>query len=386
MYALYLIGMLPILVGIVLLALGKGESWQNWLITSVIGLVTAGTFQIALYYGMAGDSQVYSGQVTGTKHFAAWTEYYEEAVYRTVTSRDSKGNTTSREVFDHWEPETRYHPDTYTDYSNIKREYDVDEGTYNWTRDKFGGAHPVPGDRTTMEHDSHMISGDPNDYEAPNQTGYNIPVTDVRTWYNKVKCCPSVFSYAPPPKKVMVYPYPYPTNPFQSNRLLGTAANVNLLLFDQMCARMGPLKKVNLIIVGFGDKDSSYSHYQEAAWVGGKKNDLVLCYGGDSAAPSWTYCFGWTESALVKRNLETLALTQGVTTATLPALETEIMTNYKLKDWHKFDYLTVEPPMWSYFAMFFAMLAGQAVFWVIRMRMDDSPSSYGGYSRSSYRY
>lgn len=372
MYALYLIGMLPLLAGLAVAGFGYEARWRDWGISAGIGLLTATCFQIGLYYGMAGDEQVFSGQITGAKHFAAWTEYYEYAVYRTVTSQDSKGNTTSRQVFDHWQPTTAYHADSYTDYSNIQRNYEVSQGVYAWTRDKFGGEHAVPGDRVTGNHNSYMISGDPNDYEAPNQTGYNVPVTDVRSWINKVKCCPSVFSFAPLPKGVQVFPYPYPSDPFRSNRLLGTSAkSVDTLAFDQMCARLGPVKKSNLILVGFGDKDSSYAHYQEAAWVGGKKNDVVLCFGGDPAKPTWSYCFGWTEAALVKRNLETLALDQGVSTATLPAIESEIRQNYKLKDWKKFDYLTIEPPLWSYFAMFGAIIVTQAAFWIIAYNVEN---------------
>jgi hypothetical protein len=366
MYVLYFIGLLPLFVGAVLWYHLQEINWPVWIASTTVGILTAVGFQAALIYGMEGDQQTFSGQIAMTKHFGAWLEHYQYAVYRTetYTTTDSKGHeeTRTRQVFDHWEDATRYHPDSWTDYSNIKTSYEIAQSVYCWTRDRFGGEHSVPGVRITLDHDSYMISGDPNDYEAPDQTGFNIPVTDTRTWYNKVKCCPSVFSYAPVPKTIKIFPYPLSKDPFHSVRLLGTAAgSVDLLAFDQMCARLGPVKKVNVILVGFGNQGSQMSHYQEAAWVGGKKNDLVLCFGGDPAKPDWTYCFGWTEHSITKRNLETIALQNGVTTNSLPLFENEIRANYLIKDWKKFDYLTVDPPGWSYFAMFATMLVTQVL-------------------------
>ena len=84
---------------------------------------------------------------------------------------------------------------------------------------------------------------------------------------------------------------------------------------------------------------------QESKWFGGKKNDLVITIGGNSQKPDWCYVFGWTESDLLKQNLQTLILEKGLTDKTLPDIQSEIMKNYQLKDWHKFDYLDPEIPM-----------------------------------------
>lgn len=115
-------------------------------------------------------------------------------------------------------------------------------------------------------------------------------------------------------------------------------------------------------MVGFGNVPSDYGHYQEAKWIGGKKNDLVICFGGviKTNAPQWVYVFGWTEQALVKQNLQTLVLQHPINDDIIPLISAEVSKNYVIKDWHKFDYITIEPPAWSYVAYFLVMLITQA--------------------------
>jgi len=105
-----------------------------------------------------------------------------------------------------------------------------------------------------------------------------------------------------------VFEYPQNKNWQSSDRLLGRArSDFNLLEWDKVNSRLGPSKKVNVIAVGFeADSDSILGQYQEAKWAGGKKNDLVICYGGQPGKAAWVYVFGWTESEGVKRDLESL--------------------------------------------------------------------------------
>ncbi len=130
-----------------------------------------------------------------------------------------------------------------------------------------------------------------------------------------------------------------------------------------MNSRLGPNKRVNVIMVGFVKEGIQHGHWQEAAWVGGKKNDLVICFGGMSKDKSaeWAYVFGWTEKNLCKRQIESLMLEQPASPALLNAIEAEVVKNYTIKDWSKFDYITVQPPGWTYW-VFFIVLAASQVF------------------------
>jgi hypothetical protein len=107
-------------------------------------------------------------------------------------------------------------------------------------------------------------------------------------------------------------------------------------------------------------------HWQQAAWIGGRKNDLVVCFGGGNhvEAPAWVYVFGWSESAVCKRNLESLMIGEPLSLSLLSKLEREITANYRIKDWTKFDYIRVEPPGWCYWVYFSVLGITQGLLYV----------------------
>jgi hypothetical protein len=229
---------------------------------------------------------------------------------------------------------------------------------------KFNDRHAVKGRRETGEHNSRMIGGDPYDYFSDNKTGWVEPITKSVSFENRIKAAPSVFSFVKPPPNT-VFEYPKNNNPFVSDRLLGSAALIDILAFDQMNSRLGPRKLVNVIMVGFGNKGSEYGQMQQAEWVGGKKNDIVITFGGLNKKPDWVFVFGWTEKDIVKRNIESIILEHGAITKTLPLIEEEIKKNYVLKDWSKFDYIQIEPPTWAYVTYFLLMIVTQCAIWFI---------------------
>lgn len=384
MWTFYLIALIPIIIGAILWVRNKEIVWQEWLAGSVIALIMACTWNYFAVKGMTDDVQTFSGQITYAMHYPAWQEYYEEAIYRTEyytttesytyytgsgkSRRSHRGTRTvrkSRRVFDHWEPRTRWHSEHWTAYSNIDTSYDIDGGHYNRLSGLFKDNSPVEGRRRTGEHNSKMIAGDPNDYRASNKTGWIEPVTKIGTWENKIKAAPSVFSFAKVPTNAPVFDWPKNNNPWVSDRILGTAKKyVNQYEWDKLNADLGPKKQVNLIIVGFDSNDSTLGQYQQAKWIGGKKNDLVITYGGDGKAPVWAFSFGWTESELCKRNIETYLMRNGIDSGFYAFLRDEIIKNYKIKDWHKFDYIRVEPPTSAYVWFIIVLALVQTGLWV----------------------
>lgn len=235
---------------------------------------------------------------------------------------------------------------------------------YPISEDEIKRIRPTLGDRETGEHNSRMIGGDPNDYVTSNKTGYVQPVTKLVMFENKVRATPTTFSYAPVPVTAKVFPYPVNDNPFSSDRLVGSAAVIDLLTFDQMNARLGPTKRVNVILIGFSDRDSIVAQWQEASYVGGKKNDIVITWGGPNSKPTWVRAFGWTDPKTCLRQLESIVLENGAKTETLPLIEAEIIRDYRLKDWEKsFAHIRVPLPMWAAWWYFGVAIVGQIGFW-----------------------
>jgi len=354
MWLFYLLSIIPLLVGAYLWATDREVVWWEWVLGFALSIFMAATFHFFALWGMPADVETGSGQISRAVFYPRWVEEYQEAHTRTVS--DGDGGTTTETYYT---TEHRTHEEYWEAETTLGDSHRIDENFFNEISRNFKCLD------TEYMYKSGFDSGDHNIYVAANKTGYVYPVTATRSFENRIKAAPTVFSFPKPPKHAQTFPYPRPTDWLMSNRLLGTAASsINMLAFDRMQAALGPVKHVNVIIVGFGDTDDIAAQWQRAAWVGGKKNDLVVCYGGsDMLHPTWVNVFGWSESDVAKRKIETLFLTEPVTTDILPKLQNIIMAEYVPKDWHKFDYITITPPTWAYVVYFFVMVASQFGFW-----------------------
>jgi len=355
----YLIAFIPLAAAAALWFFSKKIAWWKSLVLCSLGVITVFIFHWLAIRGMTGDTETWSGQVTEAVFVPRWKEYYEYAVYRTETYWDTESYTDSngnrctrpvmrtREVFDHWEPTTRWHNEYWHATDTVNGNNEISQARYEEIVKLFGGGKkPIAGRRETGEHNSRMLEGDPMDYHAVNKNNFVYPTNATRRWENKVKAAPSVFSYQKVPESANIPTYPENPDMWTGGRTVGRVG-VTGFNWDQMNSRLGPVKKVNVIAVNANDIGEA--NLIESKWIGGKKNDIIITFGGTNVCkPSWCYVFGWSESDLCKKNLETIILKHGLTNDTIPMIEKEIFRNYEIKQWSKFDYLTVEVPFYYY--------------------------------------
>jgi len=364
----YLLALIPIAVGGVLWIYNKRINWVEFAVGICAALLVSCVMHFAASSGVTSDIETHSGQIVSVKHYAEWVEKYDEAIYRTETYYTGSGKDRtrhSRRVFSHWSPRTRTHSEYWQAYSNIGTNYSIDHAKFNDLSNKFGGFVPVEGRRSTSEHASRMIGGDPNDYFAQNKTGWIEPVTKLVSWENRIKGAgPSAFSFRKVPENAPVYEWPENPNPWVSNRVIN--APINIFKWDQLNARLGPSKRVNVIIVNFPGKSNDIVELQKAKWIGAKKNDLVLCYSSDKNGKTlWADCFSWSKSEIVKSNLKTILLENRVSDDIIPLIEAEIKKNYVLRDFEKdFSYLDIEPRPIHYFMAILIMILTQTGYWI----------------------
>jgi len=368
MIGCYALSLLPLIVGFFLWwKRGEIALWE-WLLAVVMCLMVTGLIHMCAIKSMTDDTETWSGQLTKATFHPEWIEEYQVAIYKNVsrTRRVSDGrggykteHYTSRE-FSHYETRHRRHEECWSADDNLSGQFSISKQQFDAIAINFGGVETVDG------HKSGFDSGDPNLYVAQNKTGYIYSTTATRRWENRVKAAPSTFSFATVPTNIVVFDYPQNANGWNnSDRLKGSAQKaVPILEWDKMNSRLGPTRKVNVIACGFpAGSDTALGNWQEAKWIGGKKNDLVICYAGDPQKPEWVKVFGWTERFDCKRNLESLVLKNGLSIESLPVIESEIKNNYTIKDWTEFDYLSVEPPWWAYLVIIIAMVVTQGLWW-----------------------
>ena len=363
MYLFYIIALLPAIIGCLLFIFNKKISWKEWVGGTIIAFLTSAIIHGIAFYGVTADQETWSGKIIKVAHFPQWREEYRQRhtqIYYTGSGKNRRSHTRVWYTTEH-----ATHPEhwvAYANYGEYSENKNIGLPLFNEIKSNFGGKIENGG-KQSCSHGGHFDGGDNNIYATHNVTGYIYPVTCKKYFENRIKAAPSVFSFVKVPSDAPVYPWPENPDWMHSGRLIGVNG-IDLRKFDIMNSNLGPTKKINLIMIGFNSPDSMLGQLQEAAWIGGRKNDLVLCYGYEGTNVLWSSVFGWSEKEICKRNLETLILNNPINNEILPLISKEIVENYTKKEWKKFSYISIDPPRWSYITLFIVMFITQGLFWI----------------------
>lgn len=371
LYHLYLIALIPVLVSLVLSYFSKGRiALKEWAAGVFGAFLCAGIMHGCSVVGMTSDTETWSGSVLRAVHQPWWKARWKEDDYISVPSgTDKNGMTTYRRVYVGWHYEYRTHEPQWFIETDLGQNVEVSESFANNVASNLSKWNPEPWDRW------HYFQGDVNRYLAPNSKGYLQPVTRLMNFENRAKAAPSKFSFKKVPEGTPVFEYPKNKDIFASDRLLGTAKEtIDLFEFDKMNSRLGPVKFVNVIMIGFGDQPQSIVDLQRSKWYGGKKNDLVLCYGGpDPLKPSWVSVFGWSQENIDQPLLNVMS-SLSMDTSILPEIEKIIYENYTMLDWDSMmKQIDIEMPPWAWWVMILFILGSQGgyYFWTWHNDIED---------------
>jgi len=374
MFLLYFLAIIPVIIYTVLYFKKESVHLYEFLTCSVACLIIAGIFHISLFKYMTDDVEVLSGEIIKATFHPTWVEKYKVAHYKTVYSGSGKHRTSHR-VFSHYTTHYRTHSEYWDCDTNLNTTKTINRDLYDEICVNFNNKN------TETPFKTGFYSGDKHVYTTYKKTSYIYPVTKTQAWANRLKCSKTVFTYPSIPNGTKLFEYPVPTDWRASNRLINEPS-INLLEFDRMNSRLGFMKKVNIILINFGENtDPLIAKYQEAKFLGGKKNDIVICYGNKvDGIPSWSYVFSWSENCLVKRNIETLLLSNKINNTLLISLEKEIAINYEIKDWKKFEYITIYPSGNSILLyVLICIILNAGMVWFITSNDVDKDGKYGRY-------
>lgn len=126
----------------------------------------------------------------------------------------------------------------------------------------------------------------------------------------------------------------------------------------QLNADLGKKKQVNVILLAVNTSDSGYIHALEEAWLGGKKNDIVIIFGiTEYPKIDWVRVVSWTSVEDLK-----IALRDNIQTIGNLEKRTEIITEIRRLVEEKFvrrkmadfEYLAagISPPFWILVLLF----------------------------------
>lgn len=287
------------------------------------------------FYGLAAwsktqDTEVWNGQVQSkSRNEVSCSHSYRCMCYYTT---DSKGN-------------SEEHCSTCYEHS-----YDVD-----WDVDTDLGRWHI------QRLDSQGLD------EPPRWTSVQVgdPVSEARTFTNYIKGADFSLFYSDPESASAKWKALIPTYPdeaydywhidrvlqvgFKSTDLDNWNAFVQNTLKD-----IGPQKQVNAVVVMVNSSDTSFAEALNRAWLGGKKNDVIVILGTPHyPAVEWVRVLSWTPNSIFKvelrEKLESLGRADPVMVTGI--MRAEILSQFHRRHMKDFEYLTREivpsgPFMW----------------------------------------
>ena len=372
MWSYYVLALIPVLGGAVLWLGTRRITFSEWMRGVLLGFLIAGGFHACTMLSQTIDWKTVSGFAIAVAHCPECT----------VESGD----------------DTEFLPERWIvifEFGDLRQSFEIAAAEFDELARKFGGTP-----RTAKPEDFEPVDEDYRITVIDNNAGTRVPGFSLVLSSKIPRSGPSVLSFDEPPAAAPLFDYPigldpesvaayvagsaaanlaeapsairggFPLEWRRSRRLLGRAArDFSIGSWDRLNADLYPTVGVNLIAIGF-DGDSTLAHYQEAAWQGGKRNDLVLCYGParPDGSPQWTYCFGWSEDELVRRNLESLLLRAPPSDEVVPAIRNEVEANYRERTWPELHAMQLPAPPGSLTRLLLVMAGLQGGYWWIALR------------------
>jgi len=335
-------------IGIVWAFWGKFLAYWEILLIFGVSLVAVVACKFVTEYIDSYAFEYWTNFCAKAVHDEHWTERY------TTTSTDKKGHT-------HTQTHTVHHPDQYyvvcdgdggnvsiskSEYREIVQKFSNETKTKNWHINQVSW-----GDGNTFT----TVAGDKQ-----------VVVTQSRHYVNKVKKSRSVFNFPDVSKEdkqeYNLVDYPV-VSTLHTPSILGSPTTNQTLENEFLCfenAKLGFSKQIRIWIIIFKNQPVDAALKQESYWVGGNKNELVLCIGIDNnESVKWGYVFSWSEEERLKVDIKNFIQEQ-------QKLDLQLIIRYsadesskrwKRKEFKDFNYLHIEPSPTALFLSLLFVLA-----------------------------
>lgn len=341
----------------------------EWQIVGILAAVFLGISLIGFFTGKAGktmDVEIWNGEVTGKAQEQVSCEHSYSCNCKQVTSCTGSGS--SRSCSTSTSCDTCYehsHDYDWVVKSNV--------GNKNISRVDRQGVHTPPRWASVQ-------IGEPFSRENIH-TNYVKAVPDS-IFHASDKMIATQFASMIPAYPKQIYDY------YRINRALTVGVPVPDLQqwsddISRILKQLGPQKQANVIVVFVKTADTNYEYALRAAWLGAKKNDIVVIIGTtDYPKIDFVRILSWTDKEIFKvelrdaiQELETIDREK-----IIYAIFTYTLRDFKRKSMKDFEYLSneIDPPNWVIVLVFIVMLVATGFF---AFKDSIRPNRYSRYSR-----
>lgn len=298
----------------------------------------------------ASDVEYLGSYVTKVRHYDEWDEWVKRTCTRSVPcGKDANGNTRYR---------TETYDCSYRDYHPERWVYFDNNGEEHWIfyEEEFNDMLKTMGNPPMVFVDMHRryyrIDGDAQDYYWDNKREHIRTLTEENSYTNKIQTSKSIFNFQEISKKeakeLNLYEYPkveaYDQTPILSDSLVVDNNSINAVKFIN--GFYGKSMQFRLYLLIYMGKDIEISELQRAYWVGGNKNELVVCLGmSDSTHVDWCNAWSWCDAPTLEVKTESwFAEHDSLDVISYANYVEELLLdgNWERKEFSDFDYVKVE--------------------------------------------
>jgi hypothetical protein len=357
---IWLAMLIPIITSGILLMFYKDKCvWWEFLILFSVSPILIVLFSVGGEKSVTNDTEYWGSYVTEARYYEQWDEEVacQHPVYRTEYSTDSKGNTTSTQVYSHDEHfyDVDHHYERWVKYDSEGSSYSISSPEFEkyalkWKSRKFKDMH----------RDYHSIDGDSYVSKFDNKDENLYAIVKKHTYENRVQASSSVFNFpdvlAEDIASYGIYEYP------QGDMYIPSFVGYKIPNYDKgnrvvdiFNARYGGVRQVRLWFIIYKDKPMETAIMQENLWKGGNKNEFVVCFSVDSEnKPQWSRSFTWCENDILKSKVDDFIMSQPIIDGVKIAdnITKDVKRHFVRKEFSDFSYLSVELPVacywWTY--------------------------------------
>jgi hypothetical protein len=318
----------------------NGVTWKEFLAQLGVQAVVAGIAAAIVHYSNVRDTEVWNGSVVSKAGEHVSCEHSYQCNCITTSCGKDCTTTICQTCYDHsydvdWDVRTSN--DEVIKIARVDR-----QGVYEPPR--FSAV--AIGEPTAVEHDyANYIKA------APGTLFRHQGLTEK--YASVIPKYPEVYDYYRDDRLVLVGGAAVPAGEGWNDAL------------DRLNAEVGRPKQANIILVLVKGQPQDYFYALEEAWIGGKKNDIVLVVGvDDQLKPQWATVMCWTTQEMFKVQLRDAIMGEPTLTKdrVMADIKTNVVSSYVRKPMADFQYLeasiTPSPFQWGLALVLSLLIAG----------------------------
>lgn len=348
---IYLALIIPLLFSLFLYIFYKHKLvWWELFIPLICSFLFIVLSKLIIEKALVSSEEYWGSMIDRVEYYEDWNEYVHRTCSRTNCHGSGKSRSCHTTYYDC--SFVRYHAPYWQLVTTTGVAIRISKSEYNKLKNKFNNEYFAD-----LGRNYHTDDGDKYYSKWLRDSISATPVTTKHSYENRIKAADhSIFNFKNVHKddiiKFGLKEYPQITG-YSMVSVLGDSTNDALIAnkkLNYINGLLGPKKQLRVFILVFKNQPISAGIYQEWYWVGGNKNEFVICIGIDNNRKvKWSNVFSWTRNELLKSEIknfvneqDTLNLTEIVNYS-----KDKLDKGFVRRSFKEFDYLTVEPPTWA---------------------------------------